>query len=187
MTATRPAVAVTLVVTVLLTLAPGLPAAADIAHARDQLIHADHTLHTLATVSVDAQQGQTFHVTGRLQAHDAPARMLAEIRLRCTRDTSGDLWTTQNMYRGQERAVLTARYLFTAPSAGGYDCALLARSLIPGNNSDPNAAFRVEGDGTYLRVDPVAAWARHRFQDSERWSDHACRSCNARPAAATAT
>jgi hypothetical protein len=94
--------------------------------------------------------------------------MLAEVRLHCTADSSGDLWTTQNLTRGQARAVLTARYLFTAPSAGSYDCQLLVRSFIPGGGGNPGAAFGVEGDGTYLRVDPVAAWAAQHFQASER-------------------
>jgi hypothetical protein len=168
MTTTRSATATTLLAAAVLTFAPASPVAADTTHANDQLIHADHTLHTLATVTVNAERGQRLHVTGRLQAHDAQARMLSEIRLRCTSDSSGDLWTTQNMSRGQARAVLTARYLFTAPSSGSYDCELLARSFIPGGGGNRDAAFRVEGDGTYLRVDPVAAWARHRFQASER-------------------
>jgi hypothetical protein len=136
-------------------------------YAADQPIYADSKLRALAAVKIAAGVGGKFHVQARLEAHDATARMLAEIRLRCTTDSPGDLWTTQNLTAGQDVGVLHARFLFTAPLDGSYTCELLTRSLIPGGSTNLGASYQVEGDGTYLRVDPAAAWAQGELQPTE--------------------
>jgi hypothetical protein len=110
----------------------GEAAAADTRqYASNTTVYADGRVRGLAAVSVTAAQGDKYYINARMQNEDATARMLAELRLRCQL-SSRELFTTQNMYRGQDLLVLRGRYIFEAPTSGRYDCRLEVRLLLPG-------------------------------------------------------
>lgn len=142
------------------------PAAAQTS-AQNRTIHPDGQWHTVITVPVEADAGEKWHVQGRVQLEDAEARLLVGERLRCDAQTGLEVRTTQNTYTGQERAVLRARYIFTAPAAGTYQCEMLVRVAYP-STLRPPADVLLRGSGTSLEVRPAPGWARHKYQELER-------------------
>ena len=135
--------------------------------ASNQTLRPDGQWRTVITVPVEAGAGEKWHVQGRLQLEDAEARLLVGERLRCDTQTGLEVRTTQNTYSGQERAVLRARYIFTAPAAGTYHCEMLVRVAYP-STLRPPADVLLRGSGTSLHVSPAPAWAQHKYQELER-------------------
>jgi hypothetical protein len=126
------------------------------------------TLHLLVAVEITANAGDKWHVQGRLQVEDAEARLLVSERLRCDEDTGHEVRTSQNTYTGQDRAVLTARYIWTAPADGQYVCEMHVRVAHPSAGSTPPADLLVRGPETTLSVRRAPGWAQHKFQGVER-------------------
>jgi hypothetical protein len=137
-------------------------------YASNTTVYADGRVRELAAISVTAAQGDKYYINARMQNENATARMLAELRLRCT-SGSPELYTTQNMIKGQDRLVLRGRYIFVAPAAGTYDCRLEVRSLIPGGSFSSSAKFLVRGSGTFIAVSGrQPSWVKHRYQDTAK-------------------
>jgi hypothetical protein len=118
-------------------------------------------------VAVTAQAGDKLHVQSRLVLDDMEQRLLLEHVLRCDLETGHTIRTTQNSYAGQDRAMLHARYIWTAPADGGYVCELLTRVAYPAAVTGPADVHVRTGEST-LTVQPAPDWAAHKFQDSER-------------------
>ena len=118
-------------------------------------------------VEISARAGDRFHVQGRLVLEDAEARLLVSDGLRCEPPGGRQAVTSQNMYAGQQQAVLNARYIWTAPADGDYVCEMLVRVAYVATNM-PVADVRIEGTGTRLTVDRVAPWSQDKYQDKER-------------------
>jgi hypothetical protein len=137
-------------------------------YASNKTVYADGRVRELAAISVTAVQGDKYYINARMQNEDATARMLAELRLRCT-SSSVDLYTTENMSSGQDLLVLRGRYIFRAPANDTYACRLQVRSQIPGGHNDPNAKFLVRGSGTFIAVSVrQPPWVKHRYQDTAK-------------------
>lgn len=100
-------------------------------------IAATGQVHVLDTEPL-AEGSEPAIVHARLETTDATRRLLVELRVQC--DSGQSVWTTQNMGKGQERAVLNARALLDADS----QCQLQVRALVPGfDGIDPDASFAV--------------------------------------------
>jgi hypothetical protein len=135
-------------------------------YASDTTVYADGQFRHLATVSVDATQGNKFLVQARMQAESADVRMLAAMRLLCEPDDR-QLRTTQNMYAGQDLAIIRGRYIFEAPNTGTFDCHLHVKSQLP-SGLTTRSTFKVEGSGTWISTTPQPSWAKHGYQNEER-------------------
>jgi hypothetical protein len=127
----------------------------------------DGEWHTVIAVPVQADAGEKLHLQGQLQLEDAEARLLVGERLRCDTETGLEVRTTQNTYTGQERAILRARYIFKAPTAGTYQCEMLVRVAYP-STLRPQADVLLRGSATSLNVSRAPSWSRLKFQQLER-------------------
>ena len=125
----RRLVAVLLVTASLLSLPPSAGAA--------ERIPATGQVYVLDSAQLPAEPGPVV-VRGRLETADANNRVLVELRVQC--DSGQSIWTTQNMGKGQQRAVLNARATLEADS----QCELQVRALVPGfAGAKPDVSFAV--------------------------------------------
>jgi hypothetical protein len=161
-------------VAVMLLLASAGPASAQTGrhYAEDTVVVADGTFHPLASVEIEAKEGDEFYVVARLQTRSATQsrthRMLVALLLGCT-DGVVDLRSTQNIDYGQNILAHQARYIFQAPQDGVYECKLQSRGLVHGEQSNPPARFTVDGASSYISVSgKQPSWVRHIYQGSQR-------------------
>jgi hypothetical protein len=127
----------------------------------------ERTFCVAERVEISARTGDRFHAQGRLVLEDSEARLLVSDGLRCEPPGGRQVVTSQNMYAGQEQAVLNARYIWTAPADGHYICEMLVRVAYVATNM-PAADVQINGAGTRLTVDRVAPWSQDKYQDKER-------------------
>jgi hypothetical protein len=163
----------TAVVLVLLIM-PAAPASAQTGrvYADDTIVNTDGAFHPLASVTIQANEGDKFYVAARLQTKSARQnpthRMLVALLLGCA-DEVVELRSTQNIDYGKNVLAHQGRYIFKAPHDGEFECKLQSRGLIHGEQSNPPARFTVDGDRTYISVSgKQPTWVRHKYQDNQR-------------------
>jgi hypothetical protein len=141
-------------------------------HARDTVVVANGTFFPLVSVTINANQGDEFYVTARMQTKSARQnrthRMLAALLVGCA-DGVVELRSTQNLNYGQQRLTHLGRYIFRAPHDGTFECKLQTRGLVHGTQSNPPARYTVEGASTYIAVSgEQPSWVKHQYQGSQR-------------------
>lgn len=146
-------------------------AQAETQYASDTVVVADGDIVPLASVTIEANAGDKFYVTSRLQTKAARQNrthhMLVALMLGC--DGGVDLLTTQNIDYGKNVLRHTGRYIFEAPQDGVFECRLRARGLVHGQQSNPPARYTVDGANTYISVSGrQPSWVKQQYQGSKR-------------------
>lgn len=141
-------------------------------YAEDTVVATDGTFHPLASVRIEANEGDEFSVYAHLRTKSARQgrthRMLVALLMGCA-DGQVELRSTQNIDYGHDVLAHQGRYIFEAPHDGVFECKLQARGLVHGEQSNPPARFTVDGAGTYISVSGrQPSWVQHTYQDGQR-------------------